>query len=92
MRHMPTYLLFSGCDYYPSGGADDLVEVCPWPGKRNESVETLDWSDPCSGRLVIKTNLGDIFLDKRDDGINCFCHTEDGKRKDVLLFPSKEGG
>ncbi len=24
---MPTYLPFSGCDYYPSGGADDLVEV-----------------------------------------------------------------
>ncbi len=64
---------------------DNLKEVYPWPSLGIEGYDEIDFTDPKSGRIVIKTSIGNIFIDKKSDGINCF-RTVGGKRVDTMLL------
>lgn len=60
-------------------------QVYPWPSKGRDAIEVLDFTDPKAGRLIVRTKYGDIYLDVRNDGINCFRFVK-GVRKDTLLL------
>lgn len=69
---------------------DDLnyKEVYPWPIVKEGAVDEIDFTDPKASRLIVKTKHGDIFLDIRPDGVNCFRFV--GNRLDTLLLPAKK--
>src|SRR3989304_4557702 len=55
----------------------EYKEVMPWPAKLEGQCDEIDFTDPKADRLIIKTKYGEIFLDVREDGLNCFRHTKE---------------
>ena len=72
-----------------AGDQQEYRQVFPWPAPGNEAQDVIDFTDPKAGRLIIKTRFGDIFMDHRNDGVNCFRFV-DGERIDTLLLPKQE--
>ena len=68
---------------------EEYEQVYPWPGAGEKQADIIDFTDPKADRLVIKTVHGDIFLDVRSDGINCFRFIN-GERVDTLVLPFKK--
>ena len=66
-------------------------EIAPWPHQSETASDMIDFTDPKAGRLVIKTKFGDITLDVRRDGVNCFRFAgaeTAANRIDTLLLPA----
>ncbi|MCP3685397.1 MAG: hypothetical protein GY861_22325 [bacterium] len=68
------------------GDFENYKEVCPWPEKGRKTYDEIDLTDPKFGRAKIKTSIGDLMIDKRKDGINCFFFVAN-KRIDTLILP-----
>jgi hypothetical protein len=67
--------------FYDSGKKDIYKQVFHWPKAGDSQDDVIDFTDPKSGRLTIKTKHGELNIDIRSDGINCF-------RVDTLLLPN----
>lgn len=66
----------------------EYTEVAPEPGGTESAQDSIDFTDPNAGRLIVRTKFGDIFLDVHDDGVNCFRFV-DGERIDTKILGEK---
>lgn len=76
---------------------DAYEETGKWPRSGATTGETIDWTDPKAGRLVIRSKYGDIYLDYLPAGpsqkatVNCFRFRRWG-REDVVLLTESDAG
>jgi hypothetical protein len=77
--------------WYDGDNNGGWVEQFPWPHKTyGEGVtDGVDFTDPKAERLVINTKHGDVYLDVRTDGVNCWSMSG-GPRRDFLIIPAKQ--
>ena len=64
-----------------------FTEVFHWPTGGETGTDSIDLRDRNAPRLVVRTAFGDVYLDTRNDGINCFRFVN-GERVDTLLLPA----
>jgi hypothetical protein len=62
----------------------EFVEQFPWPAGLKHLTEKIEMA-PSLDRLIIKTRLGDIYIDDTRNTVNCFRFV-DGKRVDTVLL------
>ena len=72
--------------WYDSGDGG-WIEQFPWPRKAYGETDSVDFSDPKASRLVVKTKYGEVYLDVRVDGVNCWSMA-DGPRRDLRIIPA----
>ena len=64
-------------------------EQFPWPSPGRDAHDTIDFTDPKAGRLIVNTRHGTVYLDVRSDGLNCFTFDSNEKRTDTMLIRKK---
>ena len=77
-------------DWYDDEDDIKWKEEIPWPRSGHGVDDTIDLTDPKVGRIVMKTRFGELYIDHRVDGLNCFRFDADGKRVDVMLLEAKK--
>ena len=68
---------------------EDMQEQFPWPDSLKRLTEYIDMS-PLVDRVMIKTSLGDIYIDDRGEDINAFRFIN-GIRVDTSLLIKNTG-
>jgi hypothetical protein len=63
---------------------DEFVEQFPWPIGLKHLTERIEMA-PALDRLIIKTRLGEIYIDDTKNFVNCFRFV-DGERVDTVLL------
>ena len=75
----------------PSGQAiEDYQETFAMPFKKHHPDDVIDLRDVNVPRITLQTRHGEVHLDTRPDGLNCFRFVG-GERIDTLLLGAKEG-